>query len=81
MADVAATYHKQGRSKEGEDIYVEGLEIRKEVLGEKHPDTIQSMADLAATYHQHGRSKEDEEISVEVLEFWKEVLAGSIKGG
>ena len=30
---------------------MEVLELRKEVLGEKHPDTIGSMASLAATYH------------------------------
>ncbi|SLM38770.1 violaceus kinesin [Lasallia pustulata] len=83
MADLAATYHQQGRSKEAEEIKLEVLELRKEVLGEKHPDTIYSMADLAATYHQQdlaatyhqqGRSKEAEEIYVEVLELRKEVL-------
>jgi tetratricopeptide (TPR) repeat protein len=74
MADLAATYHQQGRSKEAEDIYMEVLALRKEVLGERHPDTIESMANLAATYRQQGRSKEAEEIDLEVLALRKEVL-------
>jgi hypothetical protein len=52
MASLAATYHQQGRSREAEEIYVEVLKLRTDVLGEKHPDTIESMASLAATYHQ-----------------------------
>lgn len=40
----------QGRSGEAEEIKVKVLELRREVLGEKHPDTIQSMAELATTY-------------------------------
>jgi hypothetical protein len=64
MASLATTYHQQGRSTEAEQIYVDVLELRKEVLGERHPDTIWSMAELAATYHQQGQSKEAEELEV-----------------
>jgi tetratricopeptide (TPR) repeat protein len=63
-----------GRSREAEEIVVEVLELRREVLGEKHPDTIGSMASLAATYYQQGRSREAEEINMEVLELRREVL-------
>lgn len=42
------------------------LDLRRDVLGEEHPGTIQSMADLAATYHkQGGYYKEAEKIKVE----------------
>ena len=44
------------------------------MLGEKHPDTIESMASLADTYYQQGRSREAEEIDVEVLDLRREVL-------
>src|SRR5882757_1154023 len=50
------------------------LELRRDVLGERHPDTIRSMASLAATYHQQGRSGEAEEIKVKVLELRRDVL-------
>ena len=41
---------------------VEVLDLRRDVLGEKHPDTIRSMASLAATYHAQGRYEEAEKI-------------------
>ena len=44
------------------------------MLGEKHPDIIESMANLATTYHQQGQSKKAEEIKIEVLQLRKEVL-------
>jgi hypothetical protein len=50
------------------------LELCKEVLGPKHPDTIRAMANLAATWWQQGRSNEAEPLQVEVLELYKEVL-------
>ncbi|KAI7761732.1 hypothetical protein LZL87_013582 [Fusarium oxysporum] len=55
MANLAETYHAQGQYEEDEEISVKVLELRREVLGEKHPDTIDSMAGLAATYHSQGR--------------------------
>jgi hypothetical protein len=64
----------QGRSGEAEEISVKVLELRREVLGEKHPDTIESMTSLAATYYQQGQSGEAEEIYVKVLELRREVL-------
>jgi Tetratricopeptide repeat len=39
-------YWEQGQSDEAEGLEIQVLELRKEVLGEKHPDTIRAMADL-----------------------------------
>jgi hypothetical protein len=39
MASLAAIYHALGGYKEAEKIKVEVLELRREVLGVKHPDT------------------------------------------
>jgi hypothetical protein len=50
------------------------LALQKEVLGERHPDTILSIGNPAATYYQQGQSKEAVEIFVEVLALQKEVL-------
>lgn len=44
---VGRYYWEQGRSDEAERLDVEVLELRKEVLGVKHPDTITAMANLA----------------------------------
>jgi Tetratricopeptide repeat len=72
LGRVSTYLFLQGRSDEAEEISIKVLELRKEVLGERHPDTIKSMASLAATYHQQGRSDEDE--TIKVLELRKEVL-------
>jgi hypothetical protein len=56
------TYGQQGRLKEAEEIGVEVLALQKEILGEKHPDTIRSMANLAVTYRWQGQSVKAEEL-------------------
>ena len=48
---VSGFMHDRGRWREKEPVNKKALQLRREVLGEKHPDTIRSMADLAATYH------------------------------
>jgi hypothetical protein len=47
MANLAATYHSQGRYGEAEPMKIKVLELRREVLGEEHPDSLQTMHDLA----------------------------------
>lgn len=51
MAELAATYHAQGRYNEAEKMYVEVLALRRDVLGEKHPDTLHAMHDLAVVWN------------------------------
>jgi hypothetical protein len=47
MADLAATYHQQGRYAEAEPLTSQALDLRRGVLGERHPDAFQAMYDLA----------------------------------
>lgn len=61
---LATTHHVQGRDEEDLGISIKVLDLRREVLGEKHPDTIRSMADLATTYHTQGRYEEAEGIKI-----------------
>jgi cytochrome c-type biogenesis protein CcmH/NrfG len=74
MAELATTYHEQGRYSEAEAKYTEVLALRREVLGDKHPDTIHSMASLAATYPMQGRYSEAEKPHTEVLALRRELL-------
>ncbi|CZR68366.1 uncharacterized protein PAC_18265 [Phialocephala subalpina] len=67
-------YWEQGRSDEAEKLEVEVLDLRKEVLGPKHPDTITAIANLASTWRKQGRSGEAEKLEIEVLDLQKEVL-------
>jgi hypothetical protein len=71
---VGRYYWEQGRSDEAERLEVEVLELYKEVLGSKHPDTITAMANFASTWRQQGQSDEAEQLKVEVLTLCKEVL-------
>jgi dihydrodipicolinate synthase/N-acetylneuraminate lyase len=74
MANLASTWWQQGRSDAAEELQVQVLELRKAVLGEKHPGTIKAMANLASTWWQQGRSDAAEELDVQVLELLKAVL-------
>ena len=73
MANLAATYRDQGRYDEAEKLQVQVMEIRKRVLGEKHPDTLTSIANLASIHRDQERWKA-EELFVQVMEIRKRVL-------
>jgi tetratricopeptide (TPR) repeat protein len=71
---VSHFLYDRGRWREKEPVDGRILDLRREVLGEKHSDTIWSMADLAATYHAQGRYNEAEGIYRKVLNIQREVL-------
>ncbi|KAL7904014.1 hypothetical protein GGI35DRAFT_464282 [Trichoderma velutinum] len=52
-----------GKYEEDKRISVEALALRREILGDKHPDTISSMADLAATYRALGRDEDADKLA------------------
>ncbi|PTB40426.1 hypothetical protein M441DRAFT_431874 [Trichoderma asperellum CBS 433.97] len=74
LAKLSDYLYDRGRWREREIADQRAYGLRKTALGDKHPDTIESMARLAATYHALGRYKEDERISVEVLALRREIL-------
>ncbi|KAL2859137.1 purine and uridine phosphorylase [Aspergillus lucknowensis] len=74
MADLASTYRHQGRWKEAEELEVQVMETRKQVLGPEHPDTLLTINQLASTYWNQGRWKEAEELQVQVIETRKQVI-------
>lgn len=51
--------------------------LRKEVLGEKHPDTHASMANLASTYWQRERLNNADKLEGQVVDLSEEVLGKS----
>lgn len=50
------------RLEDAEKIGIDELELGKEVLGDRHPDTLLSMRNLALIYLQQGRLQEAEKI-------------------
>ena len=55
MANLASTWQQQHRLDEAEKMRVQVLDLQKEMLGEKHPDTIKAMKSLASTWWEQGR--------------------------
>ncbi|GMF97349.1 unnamed protein product [Aspergillus oryzae] len=72
--NIGMCLYSDGRWKEAERLQVQVLELRKQVLGPEHPDTLTSIANLALTYRNQGRWKEAERLQVQVLELRKQVL-------
>lgn len=64
----------RGRWKERELVDKTALSLRRRALGNRHPDTIESMASLAAAYHAQGNYEEDEVLSFNVLQLRQEIL-------
>ncbi|KAK4206246.1 hypothetical protein QBC37DRAFT_476988 [Rhypophila decipiens] len=74
LTRISNYLYDRGRWREKEPVDQRAYELRREVLGEKHPDTIRSMADLATTYHAQGRYAEAEPMKINVLDLRREVL-------
>ncbi|KAL6898632.1 hypothetical protein GGI43DRAFT_384921 [Trichoderma evansii] len=74
LSRVSGFLYDRGRWREREPVDRRVLHLRREVLGEKHPYTIQSIADLAATYHAQGRYDKAEGIYKQTLDLQRELL-------
>ena len=74
LHNVGGYFLFDGRSKEAEIHAVAAVELRREVLGEDHPDTLTSMGNLALIYQRQGRWKEAEELEVRVMTIRARVL-------
>lgn len=58
MANLAMDYTNLGRYQDAVNLNKRTLALRKEVLGEKHLDTLTSMTNLASDYTNLGRYQE-----------------------
>jgi len=72
MNNLAGLYESQGKYDEAEPLYVECLRMRREVLGDNHPDTLSSMNNLAVLYKSQGKYDEAEPLYVECLRYDEE---------
>jgi hypothetical protein len=55
---VSNFLHERGRWREKEPVDVECLALQRDVLGERHPHTLQAMHDLAITWKALHRSQD-----------------------
>ncbi len=59
---------------EAETMVLKATHIRKKILGEEHPNTLNSMHLLACVYRREGKWKEAEELGKQVMTTAKEVF-------
>jgi tetratricopeptide (TPR) repeat protein len=74
MYNLAAVLHGQGKAEEAEKMYRQALKLRKEVLGEEHPDTLDTMECLAITLSDLGQYVEAEQLQKHTVELMERVL-------
>ena len=60
LNDMAELYYSQGRYAEAEPLFIEALEMRKQLLGSAHPHVAKSFNNLAGLYSDQGRYAEAE---------------------
>ncbi|KAL7796270.1 hypothetical protein V8C43DRAFT_304161 [Trichoderma afarasin] len=68
---IADYFNLEGKWSQAEMFHTEAREIRRELLGADHLDTLNSMHSLAFTYICQGRWKEAEDLNVQVMETYK----------
>ncbi|MFH7245099.1 MAG: tetratricopeptide repeat protein [Spirulina sp.] len=69
--------YQEGRYGEAEPLYQESLVIRREQLGNRHPDVATGLNNLASLYHAQGRYGEAESLAQEALSIHREQLGES----
>ncbi|KAJ7484121.1 hypothetical protein FB451DRAFT_1363721 [Mycena latifolia] len=73
--DYAKVYMLTGKAEKAAELGLAVLEQRKKLLGEDHPDTLESMYWLAWSYRQLGKLNEAEKLGVSVWEKRRETLS------
>ncbi|KAK4060877.1 hypothetical protein Trihar35433_9802 [Trichoderma harzianum] len=68
---IADYFNFEGKWSQAEMFHTEAREIRRELLGADHRDTLSSMHSLALTYMNQGRWKEAEDLCMQVVEIRK----------
>ena len=71
---LALAYSNLGQPEDAEMLQEEVLKLRREILGEHHPDTITALSNLGVTYSDLGRFNEAKLLNEEVLELAKKTL-------
>lgn len=66
--NMASYLLHQGQWNDAEKLQLKAVELRIEVLGPDHPDTLSSMNTLASTYQYQGRLEQAAKLGVQVIE-------------
>ena len=72
-----SAYDRQGKHRDAEDLHKQCLAMKMSVLGENHPDTLDTMHNLANTYKNQGKYRDAEVLYKQCLDKKKIVLGES----
>ncbi|MBD2302821.1 CHAT domain-containing tetratricopeptide repeat protein [Nostoc sp. FACHB-190] len=71
LNNLAELYRIQGHYSKAKPLYLQTLNIRKNLFSLEHPDVAQSLNNLAALYHAQGNYIEAVKLFLEALNVWK----------
>jgi len=74
LNNLAMAYADGGRYQDAEEMYIESLAIRKDVLEPDHPQIAIALNNLAMLYKKSGQLAEAEPLAVEAKGIWEKVL-------
>ncbi|GCL47330.1 tetratricopeptide repeat protein [Microcystis aeruginosa] len=74
LNNLAKLYQSQGRYEEAETLFLQALELRKQLLGDKHPDVSSSLNGLAKLYDSQGKYEEAEPLFLQALAIAEQAL-------
>lgn len=77
LNNLAFIYKSQGRYSEAEPLFIQALELNKQLGGESHPDVADSLNALGLLYTNQGRYTEAENLYIKSLEMTKSLRGES----
>lgn len=74
LSRASGYLYDRGRWREKEAVDQKALELRRKVLGERHPYTLESIASLAAAYHYQGQHEKAKACYKKAMELRRQTL-------
>ncbi|KAL6902625.1 P-loop containing nucleoside triphosphate hydrolase protein [Trichoderma evansii] len=74
LSKASGYLYDRGRWREKELVDQRALELRRRVLGERHPHTLESIASLAAAYHYQGKHEKAKACYKETVKLRRQTL-------
>jgi len=72
-SDLAYSIHVLGSPKRALELGEQALGIRRELFGERHPDTARSLNNIASEHHTLGNPERALELGEQALAIWREL--------
>ncbi|KAI0895108.1 hypothetical protein F4806DRAFT_469907 [Annulohypoxylon nitens] len=74
LLNAAESYYKLGKYNEAERLYLQTLDLRKQVSGKEHPSILNSMNNLGNVFYDQGKYEEAKQIYLQTLDLRKQAL-------